>query len=212
MSWFARPFGTAPPAPDAPHALLADIEKRGKQYLDEVDNGKWVYPACKRTSSDGGAGKDQIRDHTRLEAMRYLLTVPRGEFRLLAEPDSQPAILEAYLRQSPHDETVIEFTGNTMSDLAISVIADSTGSITVPALPGLTARSFQDAQSLPKGCDVGAEMVGDEGRQGALRGTVAGAAGAAAVSVSGLGGLWPPRGRNRRGAEVMTGKDYPFCA
>ena len=123
MSWRAWPFGKAPPAPDAPHALLVDIEKQGRQYLDEVDNGKWVYPACKRTASDAGAAKDQICDHTRLEAMRYLLTVPRGEFRLLAEPDSQPAILDAYLRQLPHDETVIEFTGNTMSDLAIAVIA-----------------------------------------------------------------------------------------
>ena len=44
MSWRSWSFGKAPPAPDAPHALLADIAKRGKQYLDEVDNGKWVYP------------------------------------------------------------------------------------------------------------------------------------------------------------------------
>jgi len=123
MSWRAWPFGNTPPAPDAPHALLADIEKLGKQYLDEVDNGKWVYPACKRTTSDAGAAREQIRSHTRLESMRYLLTVPRSEFRLLAEPDSQAAILDAYLRQLPHDETVIEFTGNTMSDLAIAVIA-----------------------------------------------------------------------------------------
>ena len=94
MSWRAWPFGKAPPAPDAPHALLADIEKQGRQYLDEADNGKWVYPACKRTASDAGADKDQICNHTRLEAVRYLLTVPRGEFRLLAEPDSQPAILD----------------------------------------------------------------------------------------------------------------------
>ena len=75
------------------------------------------------TASDAGADKDAICNHTRLEAMRYLLTVPRGEFRLLAEPGSQPAILDAYLRQLPHDQTVIEFTGNTMSDLAIAVIA-----------------------------------------------------------------------------------------
>ena len=67
--------------------------------------------------------RDQICHHTRLEAARYLLMVPRGEFRLLAEPDAQPAILDAYLRQLPHDETVIEFTGNAMSDLAIAVIA-----------------------------------------------------------------------------------------
>jgi hypothetical protein len=31
-------------APDAPHALLAEIEKNGKRYLDEADNGKRVYP------------------------------------------------------------------------------------------------------------------------------------------------------------------------
>jgi len=46
-----------------------------------------------------------------------------GEFRLLAEPDQQPAILDRLSRQLPPDETVIEFTGNTMSDLAIAVIA-----------------------------------------------------------------------------------------
>ena len=55
MSWRAWPFGKAPPVPDAPHVLLVDIEKQGKQYLDDVDNGKWVYPACKRIASDAGA-------------------------------------------------------------------------------------------------------------------------------------------------------------
>lgn len=123
MNWFAWTSGKSPATTDAPHALLADIEKQGRQYLDDADIGKWVYPACKRGSSDAGADKEQVGHHTRLEAMRYLLMVPRGEFRLLAEPQSQAAILEAYLRQRPHDETVIEFTGNTMSDLAISVIA-----------------------------------------------------------------------------------------
>ena len=57
MSWHAWPFGKTPPAPDAPHALLAEIEKLGKQYLDEADNGKWVYPACKRGPSDAGADR-----------------------------------------------------------------------------------------------------------------------------------------------------------
>ena len=104
MSWRSWSFGKAPPAPDAPHALLAEIEKLGKQYLDEADNGKWVYPACKRGPSDAGADRDQVCHHTRLEAVRYLLTVPRAEFRLLAEPDAQPAMLDAYLRQLPHDE------------------------------------------------------------------------------------------------------------
>jgi hypothetical protein len=123
MSWHARPFGRAPAAPDAPQALLADIEKHGKQYLDDADNGKWAYPACKRAASDAGADRQTVCDHTRLEAFRYLLMVPRGEFKLLAEADSQLAILDAYLRQRPHEDTVIEFTGNTMNDLAIAVVA-----------------------------------------------------------------------------------------
>ena len=148
MSWFARPFGKAPAPPaDPPHALIADIEKQGRQYLDAADNGKWVYPACKRTASDAGAAKDQICQHTRLEAVRYLLTVPRGEFRLLAEPDSQAAILEAYLRQLPHDETVIEFTGNTMSDLAIAVIAGFNWLTHCAGLAGADRRKFSGTLS-----------------------------------------------------------------
>ena len=49
--------------------------------------------------------------------------VPRREFELLAEPARQPDMLEAYLRQRPHEDTVIEFTGSTMSDLAIAIVA-----------------------------------------------------------------------------------------
>ena len=142
MSWHAWPFGNTPPAPDAPHALLSDIAKQGRQYLDEADSGKWVYPACKRTGPDAGADSERIGNHTRLEAMRYLLAVPRGEFRLLGDPDSQIAILEAYLRQLPHDETVIEFTGNTMSDLAISVIAGFNWLIHCASLAGADRKSF----------------------------------------------------------------------
>ncbi|WFU15934.1 hypothetical protein [Bradyrhizobium sp. CB3481] len=123
MSWRSWLSGKALPAPDAPHALLAEIEKRGRQYLDDVDNGKWVYPACKRLSSDAGADRATVCDHTRLEAFRYLLMVPRGEFKLLAEPDSQGAAIEAYLRQRPHEDIVIEFSGNAMNDLATAVIA-----------------------------------------------------------------------------------------
>ena len=49
--------------------------------------------------------------------------VPRREFELLAEPARQPEMLEAYLRQRPHEDIVIEFTGSTMGDLAIAIIA-----------------------------------------------------------------------------------------
>jgi hypothetical protein len=142
MSWRAWPFGKAPATQDAPHALIADIEKRGRQYLDEADNGKWVYPSCKRAASDAGADKSSVCDHTQLEAVRYLLMVPRGEFRLLAEPDSQVAILEAYLRHRPHDETVIEFTGNTMNDLATAVVAGFNWLNHCAGLAGADRRKF----------------------------------------------------------------------
>jgi hypothetical protein len=49
--------------------------------------------------------------------------VPRREFEPLAEPARQPDVLEAYRRQRPHEDIVIEFTGSTMSDLAIAIIA-----------------------------------------------------------------------------------------
>ena len=81
-----------------------------------------VYPACKRTVSD----PDDVRaiwDHSRLEAMRYLMALPRREFELLADPPRQSDMLAAFLRQQPHEDTVIDFTGATMSDVAIAVFA-----------------------------------------------------------------------------------------
>jgi hypothetical protein len=123
MNWwpFGKDTGTA--TLDGPHALLADIEKRGKQYRDDLDNGKFITPACKRTASDPASDQATIADHTHLEAFRYLLEVPRDEYRLLAEPDSQVEIIDGYLRQIPHDQMVIEFTGVTNADLAIAIIA-----------------------------------------------------------------------------------------
>ena len=126
MDWFGRqtpkdrahrtiPFG--------PQALLQDLDRRVVRYLDDVDQGRLIYPACKRTSADADGDIRSIWDHTRLEAMRYLMVVPRREFELLGEPARQPELLEAYLRQRPHEDTVIEFTGATMADLAIAVIA-----------------------------------------------------------------------------------------
>jgi hypothetical protein len=106
-----------------PQALLQDLDKRVPQYLDDVDQGRLIYPACKRTRSDGGGDVSSIWDHTRLEAMRYVMVVPRREFELLGEPARQPELLDAYLRQRPHDDTVIEFTGATMADLAIAIVA-----------------------------------------------------------------------------------------
>ena len=78
MSWW--PFGkeTATATLDGPHALLADIERRGKQYLDDIDTGKFITPACKRTASDAACDqaaiaaawqkiRGRVRDWTDLE-------------------------------------------------------------------------------------------------------------------------------------------------
>src|SRR6201990_1497205 len=121
MNWW--PFGGSSTTQTGPLPLHEDIEKRAKQYLDDVDNGKLVYPACKRPASDQAGDEASILEHTRLEAFRYLLSVPRREFTLLADPDQQAALLEGYLRQLPHDQTVVEFTGNTTADLAIAILA-----------------------------------------------------------------------------------------
>ncbi|MEA3161757.1 MAG: hypothetical protein QOD95_3305 [Gammaproteobacteria bacterium] len=125
MGW----FGWLPkdPAPDkadlsGPQAILEDLAKRVPRYIEDADQGNLVYPACKRTI----ANADDVRsvwDHTRLEAIRYVMMVPRREFELLGDPARQSEMLDAFLRQQPHENTVIDFTGSTMSDLAIAVFA-----------------------------------------------------------------------------------------
>jgi hypothetical protein len=141
MNWW--PFGTSSEtqAP-APPSLLDDIEARAKRYLDEVDNGKFVYPACKRTSSDAAGDEEAICDHTRLEAFRYILSVPRREFRMLADPGQQAALLDGYLRQLPHDQTVIEFTGSATADLSIAVIAGFNWLVHCAVLAGADPKPF----------------------------------------------------------------------
>jgi hypothetical protein len=142
MKW---PFGKEQVTPDAPHALLADVETRGKRYLDDVDNGKFISPACKRTASDLACDQAAIADHTRLEAFRYLLMVPRREFTLLAEPEQQEALLDGYLRQLPHEQTVIEFTGVTSADLAIAIIAGFNWLLHCAHLAGADPKEFYGA-------------------------------------------------------------------
>jgi hypothetical protein len=125
MSWFgwlAKDQAADKAAPSGPQAILEDLARRVPQYVDAADQGKVAYPACKQTISSA----DDVRavwDHTRLEAMRYLVMVPRREFELMAEPARQTEMLEAFLRQQPHDDTVIDFTGSTMSDIAIAIFA-----------------------------------------------------------------------------------------
>ena len=106
-----------------PHLLLDELRSRVPRYLDDVDQGKLIYPACKRALSDPDGDVRSVWDHTRLEAIRYLTMVPTPEFGLLTGADRQIEMLEAYLLQRPHDETVIDFTGTATTDFAIAIVA-----------------------------------------------------------------------------------------
>jgi hypothetical protein len=125
MSWFGWPAkdqAADKAAPSGPQAILEDLARRVPQYVDDADQGKLTYPACKHAISNAGDVR-AVWDHTRLEAMRYLMMVPGREFELLADPARQSEMLEVFLRQQPHEDTVIDFTGSAMSDVAIAVFA-----------------------------------------------------------------------------------------
>jgi hypothetical protein len=119
-----RPAGKQPLSgfPE-PHAILEDLDKRVPQYLADVDQHKLIYPAYKRTLSDVDGDVGRVWDHTRLEAMRYVMVVPGREFELLSGPARQIEMIDAYLFQRPHGETVIDFTGTATTDFAIAIVA-----------------------------------------------------------------------------------------
>jgi hypothetical protein len=122
FGWLAKDPAADKAALSGPQAILEDLAKRVPQYVEDADQSRLVYPACKRTISNA----DDVRtvwDHTRLEAVRYLTMVPRREFELLGDPARQSEMLDAFLRQQPHEDTVIDFTGSTMNDIAIAVFA-----------------------------------------------------------------------------------------
>jgi hypothetical protein len=106
-----------------PDGILDELGKRVPRYLDEVDQGKLIYPACKRTLSDANGDVGSVWDHTRLEAMRYVMMVPGREFELLSGPARQIEMMDAYLFQRPHGETVVDFTGNATTDFTIAILA-----------------------------------------------------------------------------------------
>ena len=91
-----------------PDVILDELGKLVPRYLDEVDQGKLIYPACKRTLSDVDGDVRSVWDHTRLEAMRYVMMVPCREFELLNGPARQIEMMDAYLFQRPHGETVVD--------------------------------------------------------------------------------------------------------
>ena len=106
-----------------PQIILEELRSRIPKYIDDADNGKLIYPACKRALSDKDGDVRSVWDHTRLEAMRYLTMVPAADFELLIGPDRQVEMMNAYLFQRPHDDTVVDFTGTTTTDFSIAVLA-----------------------------------------------------------------------------------------
>jgi hypothetical protein len=121
---FKRP--AAKPLPRAfadPDVILDDLGRRVSKYQADTDQGRLIYPACKRTLSDIDGDVGSIWDHTRLEAMRYVMMVPGRDFGLLTAPARQIEIMNGYLVQRPHGDTVIDFTGTAAADFAIAILA-----------------------------------------------------------------------------------------
>jgi hypothetical protein len=121
---FRSPAAKQPPAGLAqPDALLEDLRQRVPRYLADVDQGRLIHPACKRTLADTEGDVGSVWDHTRLDAMQYVIVVPGGEFGLLSEAARQIEMIDAYLFQRPHGETVIDFTGTATADFSIAILA-----------------------------------------------------------------------------------------
>jgi hypothetical protein len=120
---FKKPAANPPGGLSGPQFLLEDLDKRVPQYLGDVDQNRLIYPACKRTLSDRDGDVGSVWDHTRLEAMRYVMVVPERDFGLLSAPARQIEMMDAYLFQRPHQDTVIDFTGTATADFAIAIQA-----------------------------------------------------------------------------------------
>jgi peptidoglycan/LPS O-acetylase OafA/YrhL len=106
-----------------PVALLAALDVATPDYLGRVDRGELIYPACTRASADADGNLRLIWDHTRIEAMRYVMMVPRREVELLVDPARQAEMIEAFLRRRPHEDTVVDFTGVAVDDYSVAIIA-----------------------------------------------------------------------------------------
>lgn len=124
-----KPFSRKPAATAplrgfvAPDRLLEDLARRVAKYLDDSDQGKLIYPACKRTLSDADGDVAAVWDHTRLEAMRYVIAVPGHEAGLLTDAARQLEMIDAYLFHRPHADTVIDFTGTATADFCTAIVA-----------------------------------------------------------------------------------------
>jgi hypothetical protein len=133
MGWFGGRSAKGPGPSEAaipaigdlagPTAILQALEEAVPLYIGKADRGDLIYPACQRTPTDADGNVRSIWEHTRIEAMRYVMLVPRREVDLLVDPARQPEMLEAYLRRPPHDDTVVDFTGVAIDDFAIAITA-----------------------------------------------------------------------------------------
>ena len=129
FSWLHSKVQKSPAAKQPPGAfgqpdvLLEDLRQRVPKYLADIDQGRLIYPACKRTLADAGGDVGSLWDHTRLEAMQYVVAVPGGEFGLLTAPGRQLEMIDGYLFQRPHENTVIDFTGTATADFSIAILA-----------------------------------------------------------------------------------------
>jgi hypothetical protein len=104
-------------------ALLQGLDRLVPKYLEKADRGELVYPACKRKPDDASSTPREIWRHTRLEGMRYLTMIPGRDAALLTEPSRQAEMIDGFLRQQPHENTVVDFTGRAVDDVAIAIIA-----------------------------------------------------------------------------------------
>jgi hypothetical protein len=126
-----------------PTAFIHALDLVVPRYLDGVDKHDLIYPACTRTPADAHGSVRLIWEHTRLEAMRYVVMVPGRETALLIAPTRQPEMMEAFLRQLPHENTVIDFTGVTTEDLGIAINAGFNWLTHCASLAGVQPEKFK---------------------------------------------------------------------
>src|SRR4030088_1428532 len=59
-----------------PATMLHAVDQVIPRYLDSVDQHELIYPACTRKLTDVQGEVRSIWQHTRLEAMRYVVAIP----------------------------------------------------------------------------------------------------------------------------------------
>lgn len=106
-----------------PAAILRGLDQVVPKYLDSVDRHELVYPACKRSPTETHGGVRPVWEHTRLEALRYVVSVPGRDSDLLTAPARQAEMIATFLRQQPHENTVIDFSGVAAEDIGTAIIA-----------------------------------------------------------------------------------------